>query len=109
MTQGSLIEFKSFMNDFWNTYRYSEAAVHSSRVGIGRLYDKEKEMDAYQLSHPEYDSLTQPIGDFIPEIQSLLNYAHPLKFKLNFLNVFDVRSTETARIVSRSTWKRCWT
>ena len=31
MTQGSLIEFKSFMNDFWNTYRYSEDAVHSSK------------------------------------------------------------------------------
>ena len=85
MTQGSLIEFKSFMNDFWNTYRYSEAAVHSSRVGIGRLYDKEKEMDAYQLSHPEYDTLTQPIGDFIPEIQSLLNYSPSAEIQTEFL------------------------
>ena len=85
MTQGSLIEFKSFMNDFWNTYRYSEDAVHSSRVGVGRLYDKEKEMDAYQLSHPEFDALTQPIGDFIPEIQSLLNYSPSAEIQTEFL------------------------
>ena len=55
------------------------------RVGIGRLYDKEKEMDAYQLFHPEFDALTQPIGDFIPEIQSLLNYSPSAEIQTEFL------------------------